>query len=154
MNQSETRIGVLGMGLAGGVHKKEGGVFIPQSSVKNDGDVTRKMEKVDEDVLTKFLKLLFDRITKDELTLMTSRILECTRMITLYIFGVKNRDESFDYSKLPQVVETGWHTFKLCPMTMDKDERKRVTLKSFDDCLQEKTMVELCQSFAELFLKN
>ena len=28
MNQSETRIGVLGMGLAGGVHKKEGGVFI------------------------------------------------------------------------------------------------------------------------------
>ena len=26
-----------------------------------------KMEKVDEDVLTKFLKLLFDRISKDEL---------------------------------------------------------------------------------------
>ena len=112
------------------------------------------MEKVDEDVLTKFLKLLFDRISKDELTLMTSRILEYTRMITIYIFDVKNRDESFDYSKLPQVVETGWHTFKLCPMTMDKDERKRVTLKSFDDCLQEKTIVELCQSFAELSLKN
>ena len=36
----------------------------------------------------------------------------------------------------------------------DKDERKRVTLKSFDDCLQEKTMVELCQSFAELSLKD
>ena len=35
-----------------------------------------KMEKVNEDALTKFLKLLFDRITKDELTLMTSRILE------------------------------------------------------------------------------
>ena len=33
MSQSETRIGVLGMGLPGGVHKKEGGVFIPQSSV-------------------------------------------------------------------------------------------------------------------------
>ena len=26
--------------------------------------------------------------------------------------------------------------------------------KSFDDCLQEKTMEELCQSFAELFSKN
>ena len=46
-----------------------------------------------------------------------------------------------------------------------KDERKRVTLKSFDDCLfgarvsfndclQEKTMEELCQSFAELFSKH
>ena len=113
-----------------------------------------KMEKVDEDVLTKVLKLLFDRISKDELTLVTSRILEYTRMITIYIFDVKNRDESFDYSKLPQVVETGWHTFKLSPMTMDKDERKRVTLKSFDDCLQEKTIVELCQSFAELSLKD
>ena len=41
MSQLETRIGVLGMGLAGWVHKKEGGVFIPQSSVKNE-DVTRK----------------------------------------------------------------------------------------------------------------
>ena len=98
--------------------------------------------------------MLFDRISKDELTLLTSRILEYTRMMTIYIFDVKNRDKSFDYSKLPHVVETGWHTFKLCPMTMDKDERKRVTLKSFDDCLQEKTMVELCQSFAELTLKD
>ena len=75
-------------------------------------------------------------------------------MMVPYIFEVKNRDESFDYSKLPHVVETGWHTFKLCPMTLDKDEGKRVTLKSFDDCLQEKTMVELCQSFVELTLKN
>ena len=66
-----------------------------------------KMEKVNEDALTKFLKLLFDRITKDELTLMTSRILEYTRMMTIYIFDEKNRDESFDYSKLSQVVETG-----------------------------------------------
>ena len=40
MSQSETKIAVLGMGLVRGVHKK--GVFIPQSSVKNDGDVTRK----------------------------------------------------------------------------------------------------------------
>ena len=39
-------------------------------------------------------------------------------------------------------------------MTMDKDERKRVTLKCFDDCLQEKTTEELCQSFAELSSKN
>ena len=41
IDQSEWRIGVLGMGLAGWVHKNEGGVFIPQSSVKN-GDITRK----------------------------------------------------------------------------------------------------------------
>ena len=113
------------------------------------------MEMLQEKMeVTKFLKLMFDRITKDELTLMTSRILEYTRMMTIYILDVKNRDESFDYSKLPQVVETVWHTFKLRPMTVDKDERKRVTLKSFDDCLQEKAMVELCQSFAELSLKN
>ena len=73
---------------------------------------------------------------------------------SIYLFDVKNRGESFDYTKVPQVVETGWHVFKLCPMTMDKNERKRVTLKSFDDCLQEKTMEELCQSFAELSMKN
>ena len=39
MSQSETRIGVLGIRFAGGVHKREG-VFT-QSSVKN-GEVTRK----------------------------------------------------------------------------------------------------------------
>ena len=72
----------------------------------------------------------------------------------IYLFDVKNRKESFDYIKVPQVVETGWQTFKWAPMTMDKNERKRVTLKSFDDCLQEKTMGELSQSFAELTLKN
>ena len=70
------------------------------------------------------------------------------------LFDVKNCKESFDYIKVPQGVETVWQTFKWAPMTMDKDERKRVTLKSFDDCLQEKTMEELCQSFAELTLKN
>ena len=86
--------------------------------------------------------------------MLTDRMLEYSRMITIYLFDVKSREESFDYTKLPQVVETGWHAFKLSPMTMDKDERKRVTLKSFDDCLREKTMVELCQSFAELSLKN
>ena len=73
---------------------------------------------------------------------------------TIYLFDVKNRKESFDYIKVPQVVETSWHVFKLCPMTMDKDERKRVTLKSFDDCLQDKTMEELCQYFAELFFET
>ena len=113
-----------------------------------------KMKKVDEDTLTKFLKLMIDRITKEELSLLTSRILEFTRMITIYLFDVKNREESFDYTKLLQVVETGWQTFKWSPMTMDKDERRRVTLTSFDDCLQETTMEELCQSFAELSLKN
>ena len=113
-----------------------------------------KMKKVDEDTLTKVLKLTIDRIIKEELSLLTSRILEFTRMITIYLFDVKNREESFDYTKVPQVVETGWQTFKLSPITMDKNERMRVTLKSFDDCLQEKTMEELCQSFAELSSKN
>ena len=78
-----------------------------------------KMKKVDEDTLTKFLKLIFERITKEELTLLTSRMLEYTRMITIYLFDVKKREESFDYSKLPQVVETGWHAFELSPMAMD-----------------------------------
>ena len=59
-----------------------------------------------------------------------------------------------DLSKLPHLLEIGWHAFKLCPITSDKDDRKRLTLKSFDDCLQEKTMVELCQPFAELSLKD
>ena len=113
-----------------------------------------KMKKVDEDTLTRFLKLIIERITKEEMSLLTHRMMEYTRMMTIYLFDVKKREESFDYTKLPQVVETGWHTLKLSPMTMDKDERKRVTLKSFDDCLQEKTMVELCQSFAELSLKD
>ena len=110
-----------------------------------------KMKKVDEDTLRRFLKLIFERITKEEMTLLTDRMLEYTRM---NLCDVKKREESFDYSKLPQVLETGWHTFKLSPMTMDKDERKRVTLKSFDDCLQEKTMEELCQFFAELSLTD
>ena len=86
--------------------------------------------------------------------MLTDRMIEFTTMITIYLFDVKNREESFDYTKVPQVVETGWQTFKWAPMTIDKDERKRVTLKSFVDCLQEKTMEELCQSFAELFSKN
>ena len=57
-----------------------------------------KMKKVDEDTLTRFLKLTIDRITKEELTLLTSRMLEFTRMITIYLFDVKNREESFDYT--------------------------------------------------------
>ena len=113
-----------------------------------------KMKEVDNDTLTRFLKLTTNRITKEELSLLTDRMSEYTRMITIYLFDVKNRGESFDYTKVPQVVETGWHVFKRAKMTMDKNERKRVTLKSFDDCLQEMTMEELCQSFAELFSKN
>ena len=113
-----------------------------------------KMKEVDNDTLTRYLKLTTNRISKEELSLLSDRMTEYTRMITIYLFDVKNRGESFDYTKVPQVVETGCHVFKLCPMTMDKNERKRVTLKSFDDCLQEKTMEELFQSFAELSTKN
>ena len=102
-----------------------------------------KMKEVDNDTLTRYLKLTTNRIAKEELALLSDRMTEYTRMITIYLFDVKNRGESFDYIKVPQVVEAGWYVFKLCPMTMDKNEKKRVTLKSFDDCLQEKTMEEL-----------
>ena len=126
-----------------------------QSSVKTMMEVLQeKMKEVNNDTLTRYLKLTTNRISKEELALLSDRMTEYTRMITIYLFDVKNRGESFDYTKVSQVVETGWHVFKLCPMTMEKNERKRVTLKSFDDCLQEKTMEELFQSFAELSTKN
>ena len=112
-----------------------------------------KVKKVDEDT-SKFLKLIFDRITKEELSLLTDQLLEYSSIMVSYILEVKNREESFDYTKVSQGVETGWYAFKWSPMTMDKDERKRVALKFFDDCLQETTMAELCKSFAELSLKN
>ena len=48
------------------------------------------------------------------------------------------------------MVETGWRMFKLCPMTLDEEEeRKRVTLKIFDDYVNESNMEEVSQSFAE-----
>ena len=150
MGQSQTRIAVLRMGLAGGVYKK--GCKAKQRKNMMER-LQEKVKKVDEDT-SKFLKLIFDRITKEELSLLTDQLLEYSTIMVSYILEVKNREESFDYIKVPQVVETGWQTFKWPPMTMDKDERKQVTLKFFDDCLQEKTMAELCKSFAELSSKD
>ena len=67
-----------------------------------------KMNKVDEDTLTKFLKLIFYRITKEELSLLTDQLLEYSSIMVSYIFEVKNRKESFDFTKVSQGVETGW----------------------------------------------
>ena len=52
-----------------------------------------------------------------------------------------------DVSKLPHTLEVGWYTFKRFP-------RKRITLKSFDDCMRGEDMPELCRTMAEMTLGN
>ena len=142
----------MGRPLAGAAHKK--GSFAKQCKKKMMEVLQEKMNEVNNDTLTRYLKFTTNRITKEELALLTDRMMEFTKMMTIYLFDVKNRGESFDYSKVSQVVETGWHVFKRCPMTMTKDEKKRVTLKSFDYCLEEKSMEEMYLAFAELSTKN
>ena len=124
-----------------------------------------KMESMNEEALLKLLELLFVRITKDETELFLEvmkdeteflrvQMTEYSKMMMFYIFELRSRDVPLDPSTLPDALEAGLSTFKVFWRASDKDERKRVTLKSFDDCLQEKTMGELSQSFAELTLKN
>ena len=133
--------------------KKEG-IFYSTNSAK-------RCKKIKWRALLELLELLFVRITKDETELIFEvmkveteflrvQMTEYSKMMMFYIFELRSRDVPLDPSKLPDALEAGWSTFKVFWRASDKNERKRVTLKSFDDCLQEKTMEELCQSFAEL----
>ena len=96
------------------------------------------------------LELLFDRMAKEEMDLLKDQLVEFSGITVHYVMDLKNRVPEFDYTKIPHMLETGWRTFKLCPMTLDEEEeRKRVTLKIFDDYVNESNMEEVSQSFAE-----
>ena len=100
-------------------------------------------ERTYENILMEvLLELLFDRMAKEEMDLLRDQLVEFSGITVHYVM--------FDYTKIPHMVETGWRTFKLCPMTLDEEEeRKRVTLKIFDDYVNESNMEEVSQSFAE-----
>ena len=148
------------MTLAGAVHKKRGSFFLVH---KNDAkhippqkkhilQNKKKMEeRTYEDILMEvLLELLFDWMTKEEMDLLRDQLVEFSGITVHYVMGLKNRVPEFDYTKIPHMVETGWRTFKLCPMTLDEEEeRKRVTLKIFDNYVNESNMEEVSQSFAE-----
>ena len=106
----------------------------------------RRYENILMEVL---LELLFDRMTKEEMDLLRDQLVEFSNITVHYLMDLKNRVPEFDYTKIPHMVETGWRTFKLCPMTLDEEERKRVSLKIFDDYVNESNMEEVSQSFAE-----
>ena len=59
-----------------------------------------------------------------------------------------------DMSKLPHTLEVGWYAYNRCPSTMDKEERRRITFKSLDDCLRGDGMSELCRAMADMTLGN
>ena len=104
---------------------------------KEEGACKRSDDK-DEEALSKLLKLLFDRITRDEMSVLQE----------------KEKGESVYMSKLPHTLEVGWYAYKRCRSTMDKEERRRITLKSFYDCLSGDGMSELCRTMADLTLGN
>ena len=151
------------MTLAGAVHKKRGSFFFfffsPQKRrkaytppKKHILQNKKKMEeRTYEDILMEvLLELLFDWMTKEEMDLLRDQLVEFSGITVHYVMDLKNRVPEFDYTKIPHMVETGWRTFKLCPMTLDEEEeRKRVTLKIFDDYVNESNMEEVSQSFAE-----
>ena len=136
------------MTLAGAVHKNDA-KHTPQK--KNIYCKTKKMEeRTYENILMEvLLELLFDRMAKEELDLLRDQLVEFSGITVHYVMDLKNRVPEFDYTKIPHVLETGWCTFKLCPMTLDEEERKRITLKIFDDYVNESNMEEVSQSFAE-----
>ena len=131
------------------VHKNDAEHTPPKKSIYCK---TKKIEeRTYEDILMEvLLELLFDRMAKEELDLLRDQLVEFSGITVHYVMGLKNRVPEFDYTKIPHMLETGWRTFKLCPMTLDEEEeRKRVTLKIFDDYVNESNMEELSQSFAE-----
>ena len=57
-------------------------------------------------------------------------------MLANCIFEQENLDVPLNVKKLPQALE-GWRSFKTCPITMIKEERKRVAWESFVDCVRD-----------------
>ena len=152
----------MGRTLAEAAHKKRGSFFFssqkrrkaytPPKKKKSIYCKTKKKmeERRYENILMEvLLELLFDRMTKEEMDLLRDQLVEFSNITVHYLMDLKNRVPEFDYTKIPHMVETGWRTFKLCPMTLDEEERKRVSLKIFDDYVNESNMEEVSQSFAE-----
>ena len=116
-------------------------------------EICEEMEKISGDPLPKFLTLLLTRITKDETELLLEIMKEETellrvqltvysKMMMFHIFELRSRDVLLDPSKLLDALEAGWSTYKAFWRVSDDErwtiERKRVTINSFDNCLQEK----------------
>ena len=117
-------------------------------------EICEEMEKISDDALSQFFQVMFKRVTDDELAMVENRLVTYGKMMLSYMFEMKARGV-LDCAKLPHAFDIGWHTFKSSPSTCDEEERKRVTLKAFDDCLEEeKSMEEMYLAFAELSTKN
>ena len=146
----------MGRTLAGAAHKK---FLIPQKAMQEKKmekvqEICEEMEKISDDALSQFFQVMFKRVTDDELAMVENRLVTYGKMMLSYMFEMKARGV-LDCAKLPHAFDIGWHTFKSSPSTCDEEERKRVTLKAFDDCLEEeKSMEEMYLAFAELSTKN
>ena len=77
-------------------------------------------------------------------------------MLAACIFEQTIRDVPLDILKLPYAIELGWRSYKTCPTTISKEERKRGVWKSFVGCMNENNnmMVGLCQAITEMTLGN
>ena len=75
-------------------------------------------------------------------------------MMVTCIFEQKIRDVPLDISKLPRALEVGWYTFKTCPITISREERKRVAWESFDGYMHGNNMEGLCRTIAEITFGN
>ena len=142
----------MGRTLAGADHKK----FFDsaKSNARKVQEIWEEMEKISDDALSQFFQVMFKRVTDDELAMVENRLVTYGKMMLSYMFEMKARGV-LDCAKLPHAFDIGWHTFKSSPSTCDEEERKRVTLKAFDDCLEEeKSMEEMYLAFAELSTKN
>ena len=97
------------------------------------------MDKIssDDERMTKLLALLFDQITRDKMRLIVFQLANYRQMLANCIFEQENHDVLLNVKKLPQASEVGWRSFKRCPMTMSKEERKRVVWESFVDCVRD-----------------
>ena len=73
----------MGRPLAGAAHKK--GSFAKQCKKKMMEVLQEKMNEVNNDTLTRYLKFTTNRITKEELALLTDRMMEFTKMMTIYL---------------------------------------------------------------------
>ena len=116
-------------------------------------EICEEMEKISDDALSQFFQVMFERVTDDELAMVENRLVTYGKMMLSYMFEMKARGV-LDCAKLPHAFDIGWHTFKSSPSTWNEEERKRVTLKAFDYCLEEKLMEEMYLAFAELSTKN
>ena len=141
------------MTLAGAVHKK---ILIPQKAMQEKmekvQEICEEMEKISDDALSQFFQVMFEQVTDDELAMVENRLVTYGKMMLSYIFEMKARGV-LDCAKLPHAFDIGWHTFKSSPSTWNEEERKRVTLKAFDDCVNESNMEEVSRSCAELYCK-